>query len=211
MNLPKIYHITHVNNLAAIANDGFIWCDAKMARRMPTVIGMDRIKRRRLYDLRPFSHPNRCVGDFVPFYFCPRSVMLYTIYRNDHPGLGYRGGQDPIAHIEADLHKVVAWAESGRIPWCFTTSNAGAFSFEDYSDLESLEMIDWEAVGDCNWGRNQKVKYAKQAEFLFGEGFPWHLIERIGVCSQITYDQALRAFPDHGHRPRLEIIPDWYY
>lgn len=183
-----------------------------MVRRSPgTAIGMGRIKRRRLNDLRPFSHPDRHIGDFVPFYFCPRSVMLYTIYRNGHPGIGYRGGQGPITHIEADLYKAVAWANGSHIPWCFTTSNAGTFGFEDYDDLEWLEMIDWDAVNNYNWGKNQKVKYAKQAEFLFGSGFPWHLIERIGVCSQSIYDQALRVFPEHGHRPQLEIIPGWYY
>ncbi len=38
-------------------------------------------------------HPGTWVGDYVPFYFCPRSVMLYVISRKNHPSLTYRGGQ----------------------------------------------------------------------------------------------------------------------
>jgi hypothetical protein len=43
----------------------------------------------------------------VPFYFCPRSLMLFVIYRQNHPDLAYRDGQEPIVHQEADLHEVV--------------------------------------------------------------------------------------------------------
>jgi hypothetical protein len=52
-------------------------------------------------------HPGTCVGDYVPFYFCPRSVMLYVISRRNHSSLTYRGGQAPIVHLETDLHAVV--------------------------------------------------------------------------------------------------------
>ena len=56
------------------------------------------------------SHPSLCVGDCVPFYFCPRSVMLYVISMRNHAELSYQGGQEPIVHLEADLYDVVAWA-----------------------------------------------------------------------------------------------------
>ena len=54
--------------------------------------------------------PGLNVGDCVPFYFCPRSVMLYLIHRANHPELDYRGGQGPIVHLEADLHEAANWA-----------------------------------------------------------------------------------------------------
>jgi hypothetical protein len=46
-----------------------------------TTIGMDSIKQRRLTKSLN-SHPDLRVGDCVPFYFCPRSVMLYNIYKS---------------------------------------------------------------------------------------------------------------------------------
>lgn len=106
---PKIYHIAHVDRLPSIMADGFLWCDAEVVRRAPagTTIGMNNIKQRRLHELRLSSHPDLHVGDCVPFYFCPRSVMLFLIHRRNQE-LAYTGGQEPILHFEADLHAAVA-------------------------------------------------------------------------------------------------------
>jgi len=51
----------------------------------------------------------------------------------------------------------------------------------------------------------------KQAEFLLEHSFPWHLVERIGVHSQAIYQRAANALPGGGHRPQVEIRPEWYY
>ena len=168
---PKIYHIVHVDRLPSIVADGHLWCDAEVVRRAPpgTTIGMNNIKQRRLTELTLSSHPDLHVGDCVPFYFCPRSVMLYLMYQGNHPDLVYRGGQDPIIHLEADLHAVVDWANQEGRRWAFTLSNAGSYYFEDRSDLSQLDEIDWDAVQARQW---QNRKERKQAEFLAGTQFP---------------------------------------
>lgn len=105
---PKIYHIVHVDRLSSIIADGYLWCDARVAElmqqgsRMGTTIGMNSIKDRRLHELTLTSHPDLFVGQCVPFYFCPRSVMLYLLYRANHRELSYTGGQDLVVHLEAD-------------------------------------------------------------------------------------------------------------
>jgi hypothetical protein len=207
---PKIYHIAHVDRLSSIMINGGIWCDAEVARRNPpgTIIGMSSIKSRRLNELRLSSHPDLRVGDCVPFYFCPRSVMLYLIHRADHPELAYRGGQGPIFHLEADLFAVVEWANAARRRWAFTLSNAGSRFFEDRSSLENLHEIDWSAVQSRNWSG---CKEGKQAEFLIETSFPWELIERIGVSSNLVYQQIANLLSVQGHRPALELRSDWYY
>lgn len=83
---PKIYHIAHVDRLPSIIADGCLWCDAEVERRAPPGT-MNSIKTRRLRELRLDSHPDLHVGDCVPFYFCPRSVMLYLIYQGNHAEL----------------------------------------------------------------------------------------------------------------------------
>lgn len=207
---PKIYHIAHVDRLPSIVADGFFWCDAEVVRRAPagTTIGMSSIKQRRLDELRLSNYPDLHVGDCVPFYFCPRSVMLYLIYQGNHQELAYRGGQGPILHFEADLHAAVAWANAQPARWAFTNSNAGSRYFEDYDDLAHLSKIDWNAVQALKW---VQCKEGKQAEFLLEHRFPWHLIERIGVHSAAVYGQVVNALPMHGHRPTVEVRADWYY
>ena len=139
---PKIYHIVHVDRLSSIIADGHLWCDARINQKgaLGTTIGMNNIKQRRLTNALQ-SHRGLHVGECVPFYFCPRSVMLFTsfIWRNRPRAGKYRGGQDPILHLEADLHQTVAWAKPEYdMRWAFTTSNAGSSYFDDYSDLEQL-------------------------------------------------------------------------
>jgi hypothetical protein len=207
---PKIYHIAHVDRLPSIVADGFFWCDAEVVRRSSagTSIGMSGIKQRRLNELRLSSHLDLNVGDYVPFYFCPRWVMLYLLHQGNHPELSYRSRQGSILLYEADLHATVAWAQAQQRRWAFTLSNAGSYFFEDRCDLACLDEIDWVAVQARDW---RQCKEGKQAEFLLEHSFPWHLIERVGVLNRTIYQQVVNAISVNGYRPAVEIRPDWYY
>ena len=207
---PKIYHITHVDNLENIVQDSYLFSDStRVQRQGDIVIGIDKIKNRRL-NIPISGYPDTKVGDCVPFYFCPRSIMLFVIYCADHPNLAYYGGQKPIIHLEADLHSVVRWAEEKQRLWAFSLSNAATYIAQFHSDLDHLDKIDWNAVAARVW-RDPDIKYAKQAEFLVQQSFPWCLVERIGVYSQGIAHKVYGAMKDAKHRPRVEITQMWYY
>ncbi|HAH11152.1 MAG TPA: DUF4433 domain-containing protein [Alphaproteobacteria bacterium] len=207
---PKIYHIVHVDNLASIVADGFLWSDAEMVQRqgVGTTIGMSKIKARRLNELSLSCHPGLRVGHCAPFYFCSRSVMLFMIHKRNEE-LTYKGGQEPIVHLEADMRTTIDWAEANGRRWAFTLSNAGARYFEDRSDLARLADINWDSVRARQWAG--AAKEGKQAEFLLEQSFPWHLVERIGVHSQPIVPRVAAAMHGAAHRPALEIRSDWYY
>ena len=206
---PKLYHIVHLDRLPSIVADGGLVCDADVANRASdgTTIGMNDIKERRRQS-RLTSHRDLRVGECVPFYFCPRSVMLYVIRQANHPKLAYRGGQNPIVHLEADLHRTVTWAEEQELRWAFTLSNAGSYYFEDRCDLRQLDQIDWDAVNAANW---QHCKEGKQAEFLVERRFGWTLVSRIGVRSDGTSREVGVVLEGDAHRPSVEVRPEWYY
>lgn len=208
---PKIYHITHVDYLDGILRDGVIFPDSVMAANggRASSIGMTTIKDRRLR-LPVSCHPGTCVGEYVPFNFCPRSVMLYVIARANHPELAYRGGQGPIVHLEADLAESVAWADRVGRRWAFTTANAGAGYVDFFSDYGRLDAVDWEAVASDDF-RSAQVKEAKQSEFLMGESFPWELVRRIGVRSNDMHARVEAALAGAGHKPVVEVRPLWYF
>jgi hypothetical protein len=50
-------------------------------------IRISKIKKRRLEELSVGCHRGTNVGKFVPFYFCPRSVMLHILHKANHPEL----------------------------------------------------------------------------------------------------------------------------
>jgi len=208
---PKIYHIAHVDRMASIVADGRLLCDATLVQsgRAGTIIGMGAIKQRRLV-LPVGCHPGDRVGDYVPFYLCPRSIMLYVIHKANHPELAYRGGQGPIVHLEADLHAVIAWAGDNGRRWAFSLSNAGSYYAQFRSRIEELGEVDWEAVAATDF-RGARVKEGKQAEFLVYDSFPWALVERIGVLSPQVAQQAANVMQGAAHRPVIERRSDWYY
>ena len=208
---PKLYHIVHMDKLPLIVADGQLLCDAVIAQRAGggTTIGMGHIKTRSL-TLPLESRPGLHVGDCVPFYFCPRSVMLYLIYRGNHTDLAYQGGQDPVVHLEFDLHRVVEWAQSQQRRWAFTLSNAGARYVEDRCELANLDEINWNGIRATDW-RDADTKQGKQAEFLVEGAVPWELVDRIGVISNGIGQRAGAAIAQAAHHPLIEVKRDWYY
>jgi len=173
------------------------------------VVGMQTIKARRL-TLPVSCHEGDYVGDYVPFYFCPRSVMLYLLNKGNHPELHYKGGQGPIVHLESDLKDVLEWANRSGRRWAFSLSNAGARYTEFRDDLAKLDDLNWEAIGATDW-RDGDIKEAKQAEFLVHGSFPIKLVSRIGVSSTPVRKQCESHLASATYKPPVEVRPGWYY
>jgi ssDNA thymidine ADP-ribosyltransferase, DarT len=209
---PRIYHITHFDNLASLAAEGALWSDAVMLQRggPPSAIGMSTIKKRRLEELRMTCHPGTFVGEYVPFYFCPRSIMLYLLHMGNHPELTYRGGQGPIVHLVADLQEAVGWAEAHGQGWGFSLSNAGARYTEFRCSFDDLGEVDWDAVANNDF-RSSEVKEGKQAEFLMYQSFPFGLVREIGVHSEVVAQRTKTAVAGIQGAPPIVVRRDWYF
>ena len=204
-----IYHITHLNNLHGIAVAGCLWSDHLLQKQsVNTVIGFNHIKQRRLEELDVDCHPDTKVGDYVPFYFCPRSVMLYVIDRRNNE-LQYRGGQHDIVHLVSLVETAVQVA--GTRPWAYSDGNAGARYTKFYNDLSFMnDIIDWKAVNANQW-KDRVVKNSKQAEFLVHDYYPWSAFHEIGVIDRVVADQVRDILNDVPHKPSVQVQRDWYY
>ncbi len=211
---PKIYHITHLRNLPEIVQSGCLWSDAKRIELGLTceIVGMSSIKQRRLEELEVACNPGTKVGEYVPFYFCPRSIMLYILYARNHPELSYHEGQRPIVHLQADLITTIRWAEAQGVRWAFSDRNAGTYYTNFYCRVADLDKVNWDAVQSTDF-RDMLVKEGKQAEFLVYESFPWHLVEKIGVYDTNIVDQVNTILDryDTPHRPVIINERTWYY
>jgi ssDNA thymidine ADP-ribosyltransferase, DarT len=209
---PKIYHITHLDNLRAIATQGELISDAQRIASAINclLVGMSNIKRRRLETITVSVCPGTKVGEYVPFYFCPRSIMLYILHKGNHPDITYRGGQNPIVHLEADLKAAIQWAEINFIPWAFSDGNAGAYVTQFYNQRADLNQIDWSAIAATDFS-NAQIKERKQAEFLTFGTFPWTLIQKIGTIDNTTAAQVAEAIAGIPHQPTIEVRRNWYF
>ena len=209
---PKIYHITHVRNVPQIVEAGVLWSDAKRIELGLDcdVVGMASIKRRRLEEIEVDCHPGTKVGEYVPFYFCPRSIMLYMLHMGNHPDLNYREGQQPIVHLEADLRAVVEWARRRRRRWAFSDRNAGTYYADFYAKLDQLDEVNWSAVAETDF-RDPNVKEGKQTEFLVYESFAWELVEKVGVVDASIERRVNGILATAQARPTVSVEPGWYY
>ena len=208
---PKIYHITHINNLEGILKDGVLWSDAKRLELGLDceIVGMSAIKRRRIEELQVKCYPGTMVGEYVPFYFCPRSIMLYIFYRGNHPDTTYRGGQGPILHLQSDLEATIRWAEQNKVRWAFSDRNAGERITNFYNDVSKLNRVNWPAVAAIDW-KGIIIQEGKQAEFLVYDSFPLGLIEKIGVYDDHVREEVIQKV-GKSHSDMVTVEKSWYY
>jgi len=112
--------------------------------------------------------------------------------------------------LEADLYETAEWADRHETRWAFSLSNAGARYTEFRNRLDQLDEINWAAVNATDF-RDDLIKEGKQAEFLVHRFFPWYLVRRIGVISELTQEQVERALTQSSHQPVVQVCRDWYY
>jgi hypothetical protein len=202
---PAIYHITHVDNLASIVKAGKLWCDSqRIAKDLEvTNIGYEHIKERRLKRVVDKA-AGGFLGDYVPFNFCNRSVMLYVIYRGHE---NYAGGQRRVVHLVSSVQSAIATER----PWAFTRIHADLGYAKFYDDLSDLKHVDWEVMPLTWWSDDEGTKERRQAEFLVHRWFPWTGIESIGVRDDTIKEEVERIIGRKKHKPPVTCQRDWYY
>jgi ssDNA thymidine ADP-ribosyltransferase, DarT len=209
---PKIYHITHIDNLPSITKTMELVSDAnRIANELScSLVGMSTIKQRRLEDIEVSCHAGTMVGQYVPFYFCPRSIMLYILHMGNHPDVTYKGGQQPMLHLQADVHTVINWANLNAVRWAFSNGNAGARLTTFYNRTAQLSDLNWTAIASTDF-RDPQVKEGKQAEFLMMDTFPWTLIESVGVINSRMEGEVQAILATVQHQPTIAVKPTWYF
>lgn len=197
-----IYHITDVSNLPGILQREGLQSDRAMAGEVHTRIGYDHIKLRRLSETRIACCGDRFVGEFVPFYYCPRSPMLFVLNQG-------RTGR-PVGCQQTVIHLVstVADAIGLKRDWAISDGNAGAAYPSFYNELRALEQLDWDAIGARSWqGRTNQ----KSAEFLVADFFPFTAIRTIGCYNSTVANEVAGMLAESRHRPTVLAHRDWYY
>ncbi|MCG9027364.1 type II toxin-antitoxin system toxin DNA ADP-ribosyl transferase DarT [Laribacter hongkongensis] len=205
LNKIRLFHITDISNLPSIVSNGGIFSDAAMriAHADHSVIGYGDIKDRRLNQITVSCCDNRYVGEFVPFYYCPRSPMLYTINMGNtgrQPGC-----QKDIVHL---VTTAIAGMSTGR-DWAISDGNAGAFYTSFYNSPDSLINLNWEVINSNDWGGNRRNQ--KSSEFLVAEYFPWSEIKGIGCYNQEALERVKSAIANSPHNVPVRVLSDWYY
>lgn len=199
----SVSHITHIDNLASIVQHECLWSDAKRIELglVNQNIGYSHIKDRRL--VRPVNVAAKgTIGQYVPFNFCPRSVMLFVIHKGHQD---FKGGQDRVLHLISNTDTI-------------RLTNEHCFFTDIHADLDYAEQIDdFDRLAELDINRIINDKYwtdfkeEKQAEFLAFESVQWESIHQIGVKSQDIADEVNVLLQDAQHKPEVVVRSNWYY
>lgn len=203
--MTTIYHITHLNNLERIIAEGGLRCDRGAQELKAVNIGHRHIKERRMNRCVPVG-PGGTVGDYVPFYFAPRSPMLYAISRGAVEG--YADGQRPVIYLCSAAESV----EEAGLHWVFTEGHADMDYTDFFDDLKDLDKVDWNLMGARYWRDTDEDgdrTRRRQAEFLVHEFFPWELVSYIGAYDRSIAEKAGEIIK--GGSAAVGVERGWYY
>jgi len=133
-----LYHFTHISHLETVLAAG-LRCDAAMqgTDELVNEVGNLDVKQRRRGRQVPVS-PFGVTADYVPFYFAPRSPMMYAIHTGNVAQ--YSGGLDPLVYLVTTPEQAAA---AGRA-YVITDGNCASALTEFSADLADLdELVDW--------------------------------------------------------------------
>lgn len=214
--MTPLFHITHLRNLDSMLAAGCIWCDQLRISKAPGAVSIayehikDRRSKRRVccQDGTPIA-AGGFLCDYVPFYFAPRSPMLFTIHCGNVPT--YQEGQRPILHLGTTAEAL----QTLGYPLAFTDGHAEIGFSEFYDDLDRLEqVVDWKIMADKYWRdttEDPDRKRRRQAEFLVHQHVPWESIEQIGVINRVIKRDVEAILIKARHKPDIVIKGEWYY
>lgn len=210
---PWVLHFTHVDNLPAIIRAGCLRSDADVRRTgTATDVGDAKIKAERRSRVVPVP-PGGAVGDYVPFYFAPRSPMMYRIACDCRGRVAgrYLGGDRPLVYLWSRVKALVA----AGVTCLVTDGNAAAAATMFRTDpYDAATLVDWPLLADDVWRNTPEDPdrmRRRAAELLVHNSVPIRALLGCVVYSD-AHEEAVRAAGRGALlTQRIDVMPDWYY
>ena len=202
------YRITHIQNLPLILQYGILNKNHPDADGGYIDIGNPEI-----IDVRSTTpvkiNDYGMIGDYVPFYFTPKSMMLFNIIT------GYRAPVVPKRRRSEILVIRCLIEDLADLPqWFFTDGQGNDMATDHYNNLAELDTIDWEAIQQSNFKKSdgdydRPRRY--QAEFLVHQRVPVESIESLNVYNQDAADYVNEQLTQNNINLAVHIQPKYFF
>lgn len=204
-----IWRILHRANLPWVLQNG-IYCGNSTVRS-PTWVSIGNAELIDKRAVRPVPvPPGGTLGDYVPVYFTPFSVLLRSIHTGGTASSRCLTPNADIVILVSSLRRV---SELG-LPFLFTDSHAYSDLASFYDDLAQLDRIDWPLLQRRDFKRDPEdpgkmERY--QAEALVHHHVPLAALQGI-VCHtdvvRADIESKMRTF---GMALPVYTRPNWYF
>ncbi|KMY02233.1 hypothetical protein V476_14190 [Pseudomonas syringae KCTC 12500] len=201
-----IWRIVHRDNLPWILDNGLHCASSDVQAPQYVNIGnVDLINKRRNRDV-PIA-PAGVLSDYVPFYFTPFSVMM----KNIHSGWSVQQrSNDEIVILVSSLPLV----EQLGLAFVFTNAHAYPDWTDYYSELASLDQIDWPIIQRRDFKRDPDDP--RKMERYQAEALIHHHLPITGLLGIMCYDDATKERIEQDVAARgltlpVHARPGWYF
>jgi hypothetical protein len=204
--VPAISHFTDVANLPAILTAGELRCHA----HAPTAsdIGDQSIKARRTL-VSVTCAPGGKVCDYAPFYYAPRSPMLFSIKSGNVSGVN--SDQRPLIYLVSSTEAAYA----AGLECVFTDGNAAVAVTSFFNDpVELANVVDWPLMRGRYWfntADDPDRRRRRMAEFLVHRALPLELVVEFAVYDQRMAAHVATMTAAAGLAQPVSVRRDWYF
>lgn len=210
----RIYHFTHVDNLAAILGADGLVADSGVDDDSGSInVGDPGVKSARRHRLVTVE-PGGSVADYVPFYFAPRSPMMFRIAcdHRDSAADRYADGDDPLIYLVSSLERVAA----AGLAWVASDGNAAAAVSRFTNQLEDLAgFVDWSLMRETMWRNTPEDpdrRRRRMAELLVHRQVPLAAVLGFATRSEQRASEVRTILNQFGHQHRyVGVRSAWYY
>ena len=216
----RIFHITAICNLATIARSKKLYAKTELDKKRVSYgnIAYQGAQGKRAVKMVA-KPPGGVIHDYVPFYFAPRSPMLFTINKGNVPDCPH--WQPDIVHFVTTVEAVT----EGELPYVFYDYNATLGIATCYSDIWDLDKINWDLFYErprlddyCKYWHSvlDNPKYVlrqetRQAEFLIHKRIPLTMMSVVGVYSEAKAGEVREIFDEADIDLEVEVKTSWYF
>lgn len=207
-----VAHFTHVDHLTSMTEYGLLSDTAAHNSDLLTAeVGNLDIKDQRRQRAVP-GHPRRTVAEHVPFYFAPRSPMMYSIFKGNVPSYG--DGTTKLVYLLSSLERL---HDLGYSP--ILTDRNAALAYAEYREFDPEDpidddFIDWPLMGETYWNNtleNPQRRERRMAEALVPERIAWDAITGIATKSDLVADEVRGLLAASQSSVAVSVRPHWYF
>ncbi|MBB2890808.1 type II toxin-antitoxin system toxin DNA ADP-ribosyl transferase DarT [Flexivirga oryzae] len=150
------------------------------------------------------------VADYVPFYFAPRSPMMFSIHCGNVPT--YQGGCEDLIYLVSSVQRIAEL----RLRFACTDRNAALDYAEFSSDEDGLgALVDWQLMKARMWANTEEDpdrRERRMAECLVHATAPWTAILAVVAKSPEVAARAQSTLDRLGAAPmRVSVRPEMYF
>lgn len=200
-----IFRLIHIDNLSFILQHGLSCKNCEPQHPNYMTIGADDIIEKR--DNKPIHiAPFGVLSDYIPFYFAPRSPMLYRIFKSD-------------IHLQNALIYLVSRANiitKLNLPYIFTDGHPIVAYTQYFNKIKQLSEIDWKILRSTYWTNTKEdndCKRRRMAEFLIHQHVPINAIKLIGVQNESMRQKVQKQLKKFNFASAIQLkqYPTWYF